>query len=77
LAVIKPGIVYVFSFRRHKTFRSRANDFFLKTFQEKWRITFRLFATFGRRYEETRRVSCRPNVGEGGAGMSVATDLAD
>jgi hypothetical protein len=33
-------------------------------FQKKWRLTFRLFTTFGRHHKETRRVSCRPNVPE-------------
>jgi hypothetical protein len=31
--------------------------------------TFRLFATFGRHYKGTRRVSCRPNVSGVSVGM--------
>jgi hypothetical protein len=46
LAVIKPGIVYVFSFRRHKTFRSRANDFFLAFYKSSRKMAYNVPAVY-------------------------------
>ena len=40
-------------------------------------ITFRLYATFQPAHKANRRFAAGWNVGEGGVGRSVATDLAD